>query len=191
MHGPVNIQKKKNLYSFFHGFRYTQVWWWPEKWAEISHLCNKLCSKLCSAWRNSYGCIYWLCETWATNHSSKQHQVPEGTKLQITIRTINAIYKRKNKSCWVNSANDLQRRGKTNISLPPCTCDVFRCHANIGRQIKYAHVSHRIRVPQVRHPWSKQWIEFCVIQNVKSTRRCRTPYMSGFNKLHKPGQLNR
>ena len=33
------------------------------------------------------------------NHSSTQHQVPEGTNLQITIRTINAIYKRKNKSC--------------------------------------------------------------------------------------------
>jgi len=41
------------------------------------------------------------------------------------------------------------------------------------------------------NPWSKQWIESCVIQNVKSTRRCRTPYMTGFNKLHKPGQLSR
>ena len=176
-----------NLYSFFHGFWYTQVWWWPQKWAETSRLCNKLCS----AWRNSFGYIYWFSETSATNHSSTQHEVPEGTSLQITFRTINAIYKRKNKSWWVISTNYLQRRRKTDISLPLCTCDNFRSHTNIRRHIKYSYASHRIRVPQVRHPWSKQWIEDCVIQNVKSMWRCRTPYMTGFNKLRKPGQVSR
>jgi len=59
-----------------------QVWWWPEKWTETSHLC----SKLCYAWWNSFGYIYWSQHNGIVSSKDTKLLPPSSTCLAFHLR---------------------------------------------------------------------------------------------------------